>query len=287
MVYPDTLLKVAIQGYNGAFHEIAARNYFKERAIEIVPCLTFEDVVEHVLQGEVDHVGLMAIENTLGGSLMNNYRLLQENNLQVVGEVFLRVKQHLIGLPGASIATLEEVHSHPMAIAQCRKYFKNYPSIRLVEAEDTALSVRKVSEQSNPAIGAIGSHLAASIYDLEILEDSIETDKKNYTRFLVLTNASLNIEQKGKIEKVSISFSTGHEVGSLYKVLTVLAAYNVNLTKIQSAPIIGQPWEYMFFIDFVVEPGKITYLQALEAIKPLTNSLKVFGVYAQGKHYEG
>jgi len=283
----DAVFKVAIQGYNGAFHEIAARNYFQDQAIEIVQCLTFEDVVDHVLIGEEDHVGLMAIENTLGGSLMNNYRLLQENNLKVVGEVFLRVKQHLIGLPGASISNLEEVHSHPMAIAQCRNYFKNYPSIRLVEAEDTALSVKRVSEQSNPHIGAIGSQLAASIYDLEILEDSIETDKKNYTRFLVLRDADFNFFPQEKIEKVSISFSTGHEVGSLYKVLTVLAAYNVNLTKIQSAPIIGQPWEYMFFIDFVVEPGKITYIQALEAIKPLTNSLKVFGVYAQGKHYEG
>jgi prephenate dehydratase len=283
----DTVFKVAIQGYNGAFHEIAARNYFQDQPIEIIQCLTFEDVVAHVLKNEEDHVGLMAIENTLGGSLMNNYRLLQENNLKVVGEVFLRVKQHLIGLPGASIATLSEVHSHPMAIAQCRHYFKKYPAIRLVEAEDTALSVKRVSEQSDPSIGAIGSQLAASIYDLEILEDSIETDKKNYTRFLVLRDASMDFEPNEKIEKVSISFSTGHEVGSLYKVLTVLAAYNVNLTKIQSAPIIGQPWEYMFFIDFVVEPGKITYLQALEAIKPLTNSLKVFGVYSQGKHYDG
>lgn len=283
----DTVFKVAIQGYNGAFHEIAARNYFQDQPLKIQQCLTFEDVVDHVLSGDEDHVGLMAIENTLGGSLMNNYRLLQENNLKVVGEVFLRVKQHLIGLPGASISTLEEVHSHPMAIAQCRNYFKNYPSIRLVEAEDTALSVKRVSEQSNPAIGAIGSELAARIYDMEILEDSIETDKKNYTRFLVLRDADLDFFPQEKIEKVSISFSTGHEVGSLYKVLTVLAAYNVNLTKIQSAPIIGQPWEYMFFIDFVVEPGKITYLQALDAIKPLTNSLKVFGVYAQGKHYDG
>jgi len=236
----DAVFKVAIQGYNGAFHEIAARNYFQDQAIEIVQCLTFEDVVDHVLIGEEDHVGLMAIENTLGGSLMNNYRLLQENNLKVVGEVFLRVKQHLIGLPGASISNPEEVHSHPMAIAQCRNYFKNYPSIRLVEAEDTALSVKRVSEQSNPNIGAIGSELAASIYDLEILEDSIETDKKNYTRFLVLRDADLDFFPQEKIEKVSISFSTGHEVGSLYKILTVLSAYNVNLTKIQSSPIIEQ-----------------------------------------------
>lgn len=279
-------LKVAIQGYYGAFHEIAARKYFQEKNLEIIQAMTFEDVIEMVSRGGDADIGLMAIENTLGGSIMNNYRLLQESNVSVIGEAYLRIKQHLIGLPGTAIQDLKEVHSHPMAIAQCREYFKSYPQIKLIEMEDTALSAKRLSENKNPEVGVIASKLASELYDLELLEESIETHKKNFTRFLVIKDQDLVEINPSKVEKVSVSFSTGHEVGSLYKVLTVLAAYNVNLTKIQSAPIIGHPWEYMFFVDFVIESGKIGFTQAIEAIQPLTNSLKVFGAYQQGKFYE-
>lgn len=276
-------LRVSIQGYAGAFHEVAARHCFQNQPLDIVPAHTFEDLVEMVEAQEQADVGLMAIENTLAGSIMHNYTLLQQSGLHITGEVFLRIKQNLMALPGIRIEELREVHSHPMAIAQCRAFFARYPHIRLVETADTALSAKQISEQGWSHVGAIASTLAAEMYDLDIIAASIETNKKNHTRFLVLEKgiASHNAE----LEKVSLSFATDHEVGSLYKVLAVLAAYNVNLTKIQSAPIIGHPWEYQFYVDFVIQ-GKVGYEQALDAIRPLTRNLQVHGVYACGEHYE-
>lgn len=276
-------LKVTIQGYAGAFHEIAARHCFDQRALEIVPSHTFDQLVEKIEKGEEADVGLMAIENTLAGSLMNNYHLLNESRLSIVGEVYLRIKQNLMTLPGVRIEDLEEVHSHPIAIAQCRAFFQEHPHIQLVETVDTALSAKTVRDKKLKNVGALASTLAAEMYELDIIAAGIETNKKNHTRFLVL-----NREEDAKVEtvdKVSLCFATDHEVGSLYKVLAVLAAYNVNLTKIQSAPIIGRPWEYMFFVDFVVE-GKVGYQQALDAIKPLTHDLRVLGTYQRGKHFE-
>ena len=276
-------LKVTIQGYAGAFHEIAARHCFDQRALEIVPSHTFDQLVEKIEKGEEADVGLMAIENTLAGSLMNNYHLLNESRLSIVGEVYLRIKQNLMTLPGVRIEDLEEVHSHPIAIAQCRAFFQEHPHIQLVETVDTALSAKTVRDKKLKNVGALASTLAAEMYELDIIAAGIETNKKNHTRFLVL-----NREEDAKVEtvdKVSLCFATDHEVGSLYKVLAVLAAYNVNLTKIQSAPIIGRPWEYMFFVDFVVE-GKVGYQQAPDAIKPLTHDLRVLGTYQRGKHFE-
>ncbi|MEQ8706968.1 MAG: prephenate dehydratase [Phaeodactylibacter sp.] len=279
----STPLRVSIQGYAGAFHEIAARYCFQDQALQIVPAHTFEDLVKMVEAQEQADIGLMAIENTLAGSIMQNYTLLQQSGLHITGEVFLRIKQNLMALPGVRIEELREVHSHHMAIAQCREFFAEYPHIRLVETVDTALSARQISENGWSHVGAIASTLAAEMYELEILAASIETNKKNHTRFLVLEKGTA--ELNGKLEKVSLSFATDHEVGSLYKVLAVLAAYNVNLTKIQSAPIIGHPWEYQFYIDFIVQ-GKVGHKQALDAISPLTRNLQVHGVYACGEHYE-
>lgn len=276
-------LRVSIQGYAGAFHEVAARHCFQNQPLDIVPAHTFEDLVEMVEAQEQADVGLMAIENTLAGSIMHNYTLLQQSGLHITGEVFLRIKQNLMALPGIRIDELREVHSHPMAIAQCRAFFARYPHIRLVETADTALSAKQISEQGWSHVGAIASTLAAEMYDLDIIAASIETNKKNHTRFLVLEKGAPKLN--AELEKVSLSFATDHEVGSLYKVLAVLAAYNVNLTKIQSAPIIGHPWEYQFYVDFVIQ-GKVGYEQALDAIRPLTRNLQVHGVYACGEHYE-
>lgn len=276
-------LRVSIQGYAGAFHEVAARHCFQNQPLEIVPAHTFEDLVGMVEAQEEADIGLMAIENTLAGSIMRNYTLLQQSGLHITGEVFLRIKQNLMVLPGVRMEELREVHSHPMAIAQCREFFTHYPNIRLVETVDTALSAREVSENGWSHIGAIASTLAAEMYGLEIIAPGIETNKKNHTRFLVLEKGRPKLD--AALEKVSISFATDHEVGSLYKALAVMAAYNVNLTKIQSAPIIGHPWEYQFYVDFVVQ-GKVGHEQALDAIRPLTRNLQVHGVYACGEHYE-
>ncbi|MCR9054853.1 MAG: prephenate dehydratase [Phaeodactylibacter xiamenensis] len=279
----STPLRVSIQGYAGAFHEVAARHCFQNQPLEIVPAHTFEDLVGMVEAQEEADIGLMAIENTLAGSIMRNYTLLQQSGLHITGEVFLRIKQNLMVLPGVRIEELREVHSHPMAIAQCREFFTQYPNIRLVETVDTALSAREISENGWSHIGAIASTLAAEMYGLEIIAPGIETNKKNHTRFLVLEKGTPKLD--AALEKVSISFATDHEVGSLYKALAVMAAYNVNLTKIQSAPIIGHPWEYQFYVDFVVQ-GKVGHEQALDAIRPLTRNLQVHGVYACGEHYE-
>lgn len=282
---PATPVRVSIQGYAGAFHEIAARYCFRETPIDIVPAHTFEDLVRMVERQEQADVGLMAIENTLAGSLMHNYRLLNESNLSITGEVYLRIKQNLMALPGQRIENLREVHSHPIAIAQCREFFSRYPHIQLVEMADTALSARNIREKGLEGIGAIASLLAADIYGMEVLAEGIETDKRNHTRFLVLQQGQPPAVET-EVEKVSLSFAVDHEVGSLYKVLAVLAAYNANLTKIQSAPIIGHPWEYLFFLDFVME-GQVGFRQAIDAIRPLTHNLRVLGMYAKGEHFDG
>ncbi|MEL6973045.1 MAG: prephenate dehydratase [Bacteroidota bacterium] len=275
-----TPLRVGIQGYTGAFHEIATRRFFSDRPLSIVPAHTFPELISSLLDGSEMDIGLMAIENTLAGSLMANYRLLLENAVRIVGEVFLRIEQNLLVLPGVKIEELQEVHSHPVAIAQCREFFLQHPHIQLVETVDTALSAREVQENSWRHVGAIASNLAADVYDLETLAAGIETNKQNHTRFLVLER-DRGQQPPAKANKVSVSFTVDHTVGSLYKVLAVLSAYNVNLTKIQSAPIIGKPWEYLFFIDFMAE-GAMGWEQALDAIRPITHELHLLGAYVQG-----
>lgn len=272
-------LRVGIQGYAGAFHEIATRNYFQERPVEIVPAHTFKDLIKAAEAGDGMDTCLMAIENTLSGSIMPNYRLLLNSELVITGEVYLRIEQNLITWPGTTIEQLEEVHSHPVAIAQCEAFFSQYPHIRLVETVDTALSVRDVRDNQWKHIGAVGSQLAAELYGLDVLAPSIETNKHNHTRFLVLERQP--VETNLKANKVSLSFSVDHTVGSLYKVLAVLSAYNVNMTKIQSKPFIGRPWEYLFFVDFTVD-GKLTGQQAIDAIRPITHELHVLGMYVEG-----
>lgn len=278
-----SLKKVAIQGYSGAFHEIAARLFFEDKEIKIAPANTFEDLVKMVENGEVD-TALMAIENTLAGSIMPNYNLLNSSKLRVVGEVYLRIKQNLMVLPGQKIEDLKEVHSHYMAIAQCRDFFNNYPEIRLIETTDTALSAKMIRDKNLKNVGAIASTLAADLYGLEIIGASIETNKLNYTRFYVLKEEE-TVKERESANKVSLCFSVEHEVGTLHKVLALMSAYNINLTKIQSSPIIGKQWEYMFFVDFVIA-GKVSWKQALSAIRPLTTNLKVLGAYEQGEHFE-
>jgi prephenate dehydratase len=277
-------LRVGIQGFPGAFHEIAARLCFEGRPIDIVPCLTFEELVEKLEAGEEMDAALMAIENSLAGSLMANYKLLDQANLMAVGEVYLRVKQNLMVLPGVKIEDLTEVHSHPVAIEQCLEFFRQYPHIQLIRTEDTALSARNIREKGLTTVGAIASTLAADLYEMEILAESIETNKKNYTRFLVLQRADQAITDPDA-DKVSISFGVSHTVGSLHKVLAILSAYNFNMSKIQSAPIIGQPWEYRLFIDYVAE-GHVSVDQAYEALRPVTHNLKLLGAYKQGTLYD-
>lgn len=271
-------LRVSIQGYAGAFHEAAARLHFSDREVVTMPAHTFSDVVRQVEDGESD-LGLMAIENTLAGSLMDNYDLLQTANLRITAEVYLRIRLNLMALPGTTMGQLRSVHSHPVALAQCREFFKTWPRIELIEDTDTALSAREVLEEGDPSRGAVASAAAAELYGLHILAPGIETNKLNHTRFLVLERGRDVSADKGN--KVSLSFSTTHEAGSLYRVLMVLAAYKINLTKIQSKPIVGRPFQYRFHVDFVLE-GHVTLNQAIDAIRPICQELRILGVYSAG-----
>lgn len=274
-------IQIAIQGIPGANHEIAARAYFKDKEIEVVPCHTFQEVFD-VMHSNPKILGIMAIENTLVGSLLPNYTMLRESGFNVQGEHKLRIKHHLMALPGQNINDLKEVHSHPMALAQCEEFFKKHPHIKLIESEDTALSAKIISDEKLKGIGAIASSLAAELYNLEIIERSIETNKHNYTRFLIIgqENKAVKAEllEQNKINKSSLVFSLPHEEGSLSKVLTILAFYNINLTKIQSLPIVGIEWEYLFYIDVMFDNYE-RYLQSLDAIRPLCKKLRVLGEY--------
>ncbi len=271
-------LRVSIQGYARAFHEAAARLHFAGCEVVTVPAHTFADVVAQVESDRSD-VGLMAIENTLAGSLMANYDLLQTANLRITAEVYLRIRLNLMAMPGTDLSELREVHSHPVALMQCREFFNAWPPIEVIAAVDTALSAREVMEKGDRTRGAIASTAAAELYGLEILAPGIETNKLNHTRFLVLETGRDHAKDNGN--KVSLSFSTSHKSGSLHMVLNVLAAYEINLTKIQSKPIVGRPWQYRFHVDFLLE-GHVTLEQALDAIRPITSELRVLGIYNEG-----
>lgn len=244
-----------------------------------MPGHTFAEVVQQVEEEQSD-VALMAIENTLAGSLMENYDLLQRSRLRITGEVYLRIRQNLMALPGVAIEELREVYSHPIALMQVREFFKAWPRIKLVESADTALSARHVMETQDRTRGAVAHTLAAELYGLEILAEGIETNKLNHTRFLVLERGRDISRDDG--DKVSMSFSVSHEAGSLSRVLMVLDAYKINLTKIQSTPIVGRPWQYRFYVDFLLN-GHITLNEALAGIRPITQELRILGIYAAGE----
>jgi len=268
----------AIQGGLGSFHHAAAEAHLG-RETQVVPCSTFSDLIRKVEAGEVEY-GVMAVENSIAGSLLPNYRLIVKTPLFIVGEIYVRVRQNLMALPGQKMADIRSVHSHPIALEQCREFFDQWPDIRLVESEDTALSAYEIAEQKAPGKAAIASKMAAELYGLEILSRGIETNPANFTRFWVL-----HAERKGhgsKINKASLSFSLKHETGNLSQILSVLAFYKINLTKIQSIPLIGKAWEYHFFIDVIFDDYE-RYGAAMASISPLLESIEILGEYAEGE----
>lgn len=275
-------IRAAIQGIAGSFHDQAARDYFPDRRVELVPCAAFEDLFEAVKTGKAD-VAVMAIENTVAGSLLPNYALLRDSGFTVFGEIFLRISQHLMALPGQSVGDIREAYSHYMAIAQTRNFFRDYPGIRLIEADDTAASAMRVAEKGMTGLAAIAGERAAAMYGLEIMARGIETNKRNFTRFLLMYKP--NGIQPFKVDhpnKASLSFTLPHETGSLSQVLSIFSFYRISLTKIQSIPIIGQEWEYHFLIDLTFD-DPFRYRQSLDAIRPLTHELNILGEYIQGK----
>ena len=273
--------KIAIQGGYGAFHEIAAIKYFGDANIEIVPRNTFKDLFKALKEGQVDF-GITAIENSLAGSILPNYSLLLESNMKVIGEIYLKIKQNLVALPGQNLDKIQEVFSHPMAILQCQNFFDDYPNIKLIDSLDTALSAKKIAEEKLTGIAAIASDLAADKYGLDIVASSIETNKKNYTRFLILQDKNGSPFNDVNANKSSVSFALAHKTGSLSKILSIFSFHDINLSKIQSMPIIGQDWEYQFYVDLEITNYE-QYKHALAAIEPFTSDIHILGEYYSGR----
>lgn len=268
-------MKVAIQGIQGCFHQIAANKYFK-KDVDVLCCDSFPLLVKEVKQGENCDYGIMAIENSIAGSILQNYKLLQQSNLKIVGEVYLPIVQNLIAFPGTKIEDIEEVHSHPMAIYQCYDYLNTLKDVKLIETDDTAASVKRVKENNWRNKAAISSELSSIIYGMEILEASIETNKQNYTRFLILSKTE--VAKTKDTDKASIYFSLDNIKGSLAKVLELIAKNDINLTKLQSFPIVGASWQYYFHADLEYSAHN-NFNNAILHIKNNTSELKILGNY--------
>lgn len=271
--------RIAIQGEVGSFHDITAHHYFEGEQLQIICCSTFEEVFENMKQ-DPTVIGIMAIENTIAGSLLHNYELLRRNGMAVVGEHKTHISHCICAMPGQKIEELKEVHSHPVALAQCQNYLSKHKNLMMVEDEDTAGSAKWIAENEMKGVAALCHADAAKLYGLEILEDHIEDNPHNYTRFLVMTDPRKAdfLRSLTDSDKSSIVFSLPHEEGSLSQVLSILSFYKINLTKIQSLPIIGREWEYMFYVD-VTYDDLTRYRQSIDAITPLTKDLIILGEY--------
>lgn len=278
--------RIAIQGLIGSFHDIAANQYFDGEQVQLICCATFEEVFENIRR-DPTVIGMMAIENTIAGSLLHNYELLRDSGTTVVGEHKLHISHCICCLPDDDWDTITEVHSHPVALMQCRNFLSGHPKMKAVESEDTAGSAKEIAEEQHRGWAAICSSTAARLYGMKILEDHIEDNKHNFTRFLVVCNPRKAdfLRSLDSTNKSSLVFSLPHEEGSLSQVLSILSFYKINMTKIQSLPIIGHEWEYMFYVD-VTYDNLTRYRQSIDAIAPLTKELKILGEYQDGKQYE-
>ena len=271
--------RVAIQGMLGSFHDIAAHEYFHGEQMQLICCDTFEQVFESIRR-DPTVIGLLAIENTIAGSLLHNYELLRDSGTTIVGEHKLHITHSICCLPEDDWHSISEVHSHPVALMQCRDYLSAHEALKVVEAEDTAGSAKYIHEHQCHGWAAICHADAAKLYGLKVLEDHIEDNKHNFTRFLVVTDPRKAdyLRPLNDVNKSSIVFTLPHAEGSLSKVLTILSFYDINLTKIQSLPVIGHEWEYMFYVD-VTYDDLIRYRQSIDAITPLVKAIKILGEY--------
>jgi prephenate dehydratase len=271
--------QISIQGYAGSFHEQAARQYFGKE-VEVLPCDTFRDVIKSAADPKQTSGGVMAIENSIAGSIIANYNLLSASKLTIVGEVYLHIRQQLMVYPGVDIADIKEVHSHPMAILQCMDYLEKHPW-KLVESEDTALSAKWIHQYRHKHRAAIASSLAAELYGLDIVGKDIHTVKKNFTRFLILAPKNRVDTSTIQPNKASICFHTDHSQGSLAAVLNVIAHAGINLSKLQSMPIAGTRFQYAFYADMEFS-NILQFEQVLKDMEPLTAAVRVFGLYQAG-----
>ena len=271
--------RIAIQGLIGSFHDIAAHQFFDGEQVQLICCPPFDEVLENIKR-DPTVIGMLAIENTIAGSLLHNYELLREADITVVGEHKLHISHCICCLPEDSWETVQEVHSHPVALMQCRGFLANHPELKAVESEDTAGSAKYIAEHQCRGWAAICSAEAAKLYGMKILEDHIDDNTHNFTRVLVTCHPqkAYFLRPLQDTDKSSLVFALPHEEGSLSQVLSILSFYRINLTKIQSLPIIGHEWEYLFYVD-VTYDTLTRYRQSIDAIMPLTRELKILGEY--------
>ena len=266
---------IGIQGVQGSFHHLVAQEYFGTN-VKVLECMSFHELVNSLVAGDCQEI-VMAIENSIVGSILPNYALIDEHELKVVGEHYIPINMNLMALPGQDISGIKKVYSHPMALLQCKEFFKKYPHIKLIEDTDTAEVARRISEKQSKGVGAVASEMAAKLFGLEILAEAIHTKKSNATRFLIVSN--IKKEPNGiKIDKASLKFELESRRGSLVSVLNIIRDYNLDMTKIQSMPIVETPWKYSFFVDVIFEDYS-EFQKAMEIIEVMTEHLKILGTY--------
>jgi prephenate dehydratase len=270
--------RYAIQGYEGSFHQVAAQQFFG-KDVEVIPCDTFRDVVKIASSKKESDGGVMAIENSIAGSILPNYNLLQKSNLTIIGEIYLQIRQNLLVNPGVKLEDIREVHSHTMALQQCYDFLDKH-KWKLVETDDTALSAKHVHQHKSKHIAAIASKLAAELFQLEMIAPNIHTLKNNYTRFLALQRQDM-AKTVGNADKASVNFHTDHSRGSLARVLTKIAEEGINLSKLQSSPIPGSNFKYSFHADMEFDSIE-QFEKVIGQIKPITEEIKIYGVYKRG-----
>lgn len=268
-------LKIAIQGIQGSNHHQVAKDYFS-KDIDLVECLSFDELTDNLLSGKADQ-GVMAIENSIAGSIIPNYNLVYHNNMHIIGEYYLSIHHNLMVLKGQAIEAIKEVRTHPMALLQCKEFLRQYPHLKLVEDVDTAETAREIQQKQLKGVAAIAPKVAAELYDLAIIAPEIQTIKNNATRFIILKKKNKTLP-KQEINKASLRFITDHKRGSLATVLNVMSDCNMNLTKIQSLPVIEVPWKYAFFVDMTFEAYE-EYVKAISILKIMSEDFRVLGEY--------
>lgn len=271
-------LKIAIQGIESSFHHLAVKKLFPNEEIELLCCDSFEKVTQEVANFNAD-LGVLAIENTIAGSILPNYNLIDSGNFQIVDEIFLNIEMYVMALESESIYDIEEIHSHPMALLQCKDYLQRFPlHCKIIEGKDTASEARRIKEQNLKGVAAIAGKQVAEKYGLKILDCNIQTIKENQTRFIVIGRKSYR--HKADVNKATLKFELNHQVGSLSNVLQLLTTFDINLTKIQSLPIMGKPWQYAFFIDVLFSNYKL-FTEVTNMLDKVVNELKILGAYKQ------
>ncbi|MWW24898.1 prephenate dehydratase [Algibacter lectus] len=270
---------VAIQGIKGSYHHIVSKQFF-ETPVATIDCLSFDRVVDSLITEECD-AGIMALENSIAGSIIPNYALIDKYNLHVVGEHYLDIQHSLMALPNQSILDIEEVYSHPMALLQCKEFFRDYPHIKLIEDKDTAEVAERIQNKKLKGVAAIASEFAAEIFELNVLAKSIQTIKNNETRFAIVQRTKTDLLES-EISKASIKFEANHKRGSLATILNVMSDCKLNLTKIQSLPIIETPWKYAFFVDVTFD-DYANFQKAKSLIEIMGDDFKVLGEYKNAK----